>query len=75
MALKDTIEGLSGAQKRIFNQNCISKIYDESTPMISLSDQLEAEECAVEVDNLSNNDLSDLNNTLSSARKLSGRPC
>ena len=73
--LKTTLEGLTGKQKRMFNQVCTSKLYNEATASLTTAEQDEVDAAQDEVNNLSSNDLEDLIVMLASTRKLSKRPC
>jgi len=73
--LKDTIEGFSEDQVAEFNTYCESMIHNADQGRLSVPDQAEAEDCAGDVDALSQNDLDTLITSLASNRKLSQRPC
>ena len=73
--IKEALEGLTEAQKKVFNQGCDSKIYDKSMPMISELDQAAAENLADEVNGISDANLDTLNGDLPSDLQLTKRPC
>ena len=73
--LKETIEGFSTDQIAEFNTFCDSKIHNADQGRLSVIEQEEAEDCANDVDALSENDLDTLNASLADGRKLSQRPC
>lgn len=73
--IKDLIEGLNKGQKTYFNRLNESKIYNEEILTLSQQEEDEVEDLDILVSNLSDEDLGDLNDMLSSKRKLSSRPC
>jgi len=73
--IKDSINELSEAQVKRFNQTCESKLYNESNVTLSQVDQDYADDLAIEVDALNLEDFETLQDALSSSRKLSKRPC
>lgn len=73
--LKTTLEGLSSKQKKVFNQSCTSKLYNESNATLTTPEKVVVDDAVDAVDNLSSNDLNDLIVMLASGKKLSKRPC
>lgn len=73
--IESKIKEFNKEEKKAFNQNCTSKIYNESDYSLTQQELDDVIEVAEMVDSLSLSDLETLQLSLSSNRQLSKRPC
>lgn len=73
--IENRINALSEAQRARFNQTCDSKIYDKRSLLLTTIQEEVADSLSEDVDELSDEDLEDLNTLLTDEKKLSARPC
>jgi len=75
MDLKDDIEGLSSGQIARINKNDLRVICNKDETSLTRSSAEFADDVHDAIEALSEADFNDLNDSLVSSRKLSGRPC
>lgn len=69
------LKGFSAAQKARFNQSSNAKVYDQSSQMLSQSEQDAADDLADTLNGESQTYIDAMNTYLDDDEKLSGWPC